>query len=1067
MEYKYKAFISYKHGKRDSLVAEELQNILEEYIIPKDCRTGEQKTLGRIFRDEKDLPYTDDLPRQIKNALDASEFLIVICSPETSKSAYVSKEISYFLENHGEKRVVPVLSFGDPKVVFGEVLPMLEEPFGMELNGFSDGNIRQGIKKLLSKLCAPLLGMEPDDLVRRELLWKQKRSTIGWSIALTIVMVIGCILWWSNRQIDGKNEELQKTNWELQQQINERLLRESELLTQSSVQALADGDQYGAIRYAVEALPATDSPRPYYAPAEQALYSALNLFGTGQSEMVLRDTVFELPSAADKICASADGTLLMIECGGMLKCFDIATGEEVWSRNISVEQFYSSEHFNGIIVCSSGTLTNIQQNTGEILWKISIENSADLIEFSDDGCYAVCLKKDSCFGGTVLFQISLEDGSIVQTIPLNDDYNGVGMYHTDAYDFSSDGRYFAGCCYKDDEEALVFEADLTTGVISVVCNIQTPNNMIPCSVEYTDNDTNLMIVQYTDGYNFKYRVSKHRISDGRVIWQTDTPVEKEIEYYAHYMKYLDWVYLDQYLLLGVRHKLYLLNMITGALMDNRHLNGEMICLEQLGDDTFSLIRSDGTYTTGHASDEGVKLHTNMAYMYDPVSVMDLGDVWDAYMINGGYLRVRESWDMLPVMIDNENQIPCSVAIVKQEYDAEVILRQVVPMKSFLDAKVLHTYEAEIDNIPDIRVIQKDTLAVYEDKWGWEIKGYLDRSTLEKKEISDEIDIDYNDDRFDEEANVNIYHLWKGQSTPLGSIGDKVRMSFGNRYVDSAVLDCYMVNLASDNTVASIVLSAHGIRVWIDDQQLPDIRFPEELGTIREADYQAYFLSPDENGYVKLEYNNFDREYPLKNYYYYSIRDEKWYSIPCDSEIWSYSCSCLGMNEPTITVMTDTGAIHTYDMQSGKLIRQINTELLTGNIRDMRWIMNDRYLVVQKEYIKIFVLDGQTGEIVFSHIATMINHVTHEMYPVIYEPIYAADPSGKKLYIWDDEGICVDTESWTKLVDIPHMVGYDPVSDMVFTFDAYTTQEDLTKHITAVQIPTTEELVELAQEFLGN
>ena len=36
MEYKYKAFISYRRTGRDCIAAKSLQQILEQYIIPKE-----------------------------------------------------------------------------------------------------------------------------------------------------------------------------------------------------------------------------------------------------------------------------------------------------------------------------------------------------------------------------------------------------------------------------------------------------------------------------------------------------------------------------------------------------------------------------------------------------------------------------------------------------------------------------------------------------------------------------------------------------------------------------------------------------------------------------------------------------------------------------------------------------------------------------------------------------------------------------------------------------------------------------------------------------------------------
>ena len=53
-----------------------------------------------MFRDEDELPISSDLNSDIYTALDRSEFLIVVCTPETPKSMWVRREIEYFQEHH-------------------------------------------------------------------------------------------------------------------------------------------------------------------------------------------------------------------------------------------------------------------------------------------------------------------------------------------------------------------------------------------------------------------------------------------------------------------------------------------------------------------------------------------------------------------------------------------------------------------------------------------------------------------------------------------------------------------------------------------------------------------------------------------------------------------------------------------------------------------------------------------------------------------------------------------------------------------------------------------------------
>lgn len=103
MDYKYKAFISYRHRPLDQKVVVELQKLLETYKPPKNlekrlkadggaaggavsgaasgtlqqaAKVSKNKHLAwRIFRDESELPTNSSLGKSIEEALENSEFL--------------------------------------------------------------------------------------------------------------------------------------------------------------------------------------------------------------------------------------------------------------------------------------------------------------------------------------------------------------------------------------------------------------------------------------------------------------------------------------------------------------------------------------------------------------------------------------------------------------------------------------------------------------------------------------------------------------------------------------------------------------------------------------------------------------------------------------------------------------------------------------------------------------------------------------------------------------------------------------------------------------------------------
>ena len=129
MDRSYIAFISYRHTDPDKAVAEKLHQLIERYHVPKGIGK-EQKRLGIAFRDQEELPVSGDLGQDIYNALDHSEFLIVVCSPRTPESMWVTREIEYFLSHHDYRHVLTVLVEGEPDDSFPHNLthPFPDEP---------------------------------------------------------------------------------------------------------------------------------------------------------------------------------------------------------------------------------------------------------------------------------------------------------------------------------------------------------------------------------------------------------------------------------------------------------------------------------------------------------------------------------------------------------------------------------------------------------------------------------------------------------------------------------------------------------------------------------------------------------------------------------------------------------------------------------------------------------------------------------------------------------------------------------------------------------------------------
>ncbi|MDO5100371.1 MAG: TIR domain-containing protein [Eubacteriales bacterium] len=124
-KYKFDAFISYRHVEPDQSIAQELHRLIETFKAPKEFETDGQRLSFRVFRDREELAARD-LSTSIKDALQNSHYLIVLCSKRTPLSLWCQKEIELFRSYHGDERIIPVLIEGEVWESFPETLKNLK-----------------------------------------------------------------------------------------------------------------------------------------------------------------------------------------------------------------------------------------------------------------------------------------------------------------------------------------------------------------------------------------------------------------------------------------------------------------------------------------------------------------------------------------------------------------------------------------------------------------------------------------------------------------------------------------------------------------------------------------------------------------------------------------------------------------------------------------------------------------------------------------------------------------------------------------------------------------------------
>lgn len=438
---KYSAFISYKHGELDTFAAENLHKAIETFKVPNNIRkmTGRKK-IERVFRDKDELPISSNLADNISNALQNSEYLIVVCSPRTPESYWVQKEIETFIGMHDREHVLAVLIEGEPDEAFPEQLRFAEqvhkrqdgtlaveripvEPLAADLRSTDKKELKKRLKTEILRIMAPLLGCGYDDLRQRHR-ERRLRRTIGICAGVSACfLAFGLYSTYNTIQIN--------------RQYRVKQMNQSRYLAETSQRLLGEGDRELAVKIALEALPEYDgaNDRPYVAEAEYALSDALGVYADGNNfrlerQLTCNGNIKEMISSRDRSLLAArdsvqniyvwntetyellvhiepqvDENNRIIEWQNIdfnsrnqligitmesIVCYESINGEPVWSKDCEfIEKSHIERNGSRIFISDSDECQILDALTGEVLSKINGYSPKRQIAFSPDNQYVV------------------------------------------------------------------------------------------------------------------------------------------------------------------------------------------------------------------------------------------------------------------------------------------------------------------------------------------------------------------------------------------------------------------------------------------------------------------------------------------------------------------------------------------------------------------------------------------------------------------------------------------------------------------------------------------------------
>lgn len=511
MEYKYDAFISYRHCDLDKFVAENLHKILETYELPKNIKEKlniKGRTIKRVFRDQEELPLSSNLEDPIIEALKDSKYLIVICSPRLKDSLWCKKEIETFKKLRGRKNIFCVLIEGEPKdsfpeevlydeeIVKGKKVKKLVEPLAADVRGENKKEVLSKIKDEKLRLIAPMYNLDYDDLRQRHKLRRQKQilmtSVIVASACLLFALYTGIML----LKITSQQKMLKN--------------HQAATLSSESLDYLKNDNRYNAIKSAYQALTKFNGVKmPYTSEAEYALSESLGVYNAGSSYKSINEV--DTKGVASFVKSSDDGNYAVI--------YDESETYTLIDKNFKVIGTYSDLYGMAIneatfsfigndlfsYINKDGSIVIVNTKDGKVKNTIKKnDDSYNSVKGSIDGNYLAYVDNHN------LYIYDIKDNKVKGTINNND-----ADYVKDIY-FSSDNNYlFVGTevqNYSLDEEDYITmhviklddvseinSVELNAGFISGIITKDNNAYMLLNRIIGTNNNALLVSYNYIDG----------------------------------------------------------------------------------------------------------------------------------------------------------------------------------------------------------------------------------------------------------------------------------------------------------------------------------------------------------------------------------------------------------------------------------------------------------------------------------------------------------------------------------------------------------------------------------------
>lgn len=977
----YKAFISYRHCPLDISVAEKLHKLIERYRVPRDLRRDGEKSLGIVFRDRDELPLSSNLTQDIFDALDNSEFLIVICTPDTPKSEWVAREIEYFISRHGHDHVLTIHAAGTPEEsipkqithVYGKNGALLDkiEPLSAYIVDSEPRKVLRNLNKEFLRLVAAMLNCPYDSLKQRQKRYRTQQllGAVG-TVALVALSFVGILLSKNaeitskNNEITAKNEAISEMNVQIQEQLAQSQLNESKALALLSQQQLEEGDRMGAIQTALSALPSEENQRPYSAAAEYALTEALYCY-TDEAErfdfQIIQDT-----DISGFVVLEAQNCVITTDEEGMMRCFSLSNGLLLWEVRmpscltpLTTDSAYVSIHL-------SADSKYILYNSYNDVCIFSLADGTLMGEYTFGlyryPCYAqddtiMSISNSDIIDGlpctTFQFLEPISGHLILQTEPLP----GVN-YETGALSiFSADGSRFLALLTED----IYTDEDKIYDLLLYVIDTASGEVLQQYRFEDTGGLYRALLLENGDFlvfYACNGSATAHRLtSDGALLYSTSSPMELPLasDYHPVYTPNVWDRQLECFLYRDSAYFVYdnylcAIDLEDGTLLYGKNLDFTWKYCYRDFSSYLNFILSSGTVASINAGKS-----TSSAF-----SESSLG-----YSVSQTY---------------GSTSLDCGIPTTQPN-------------------SIIVTRSTEDSNIQELEgTFFTDESLEYYKLFG---DGFFFYSLDSGRYLLVDVPYDH------ENTGGTRYLLYNTETMTLEQTFTDIDSLTEFRNAYSAELSASL--RYGDGTSPAV------LQWWYFRDSITEVEFPYSL-----EDYSREAVCTGPNGLVMVSLN-FSGSYKRPAAYaIYSTEDAVWTWLdnPCETE--GYPATAVASQKKWVAFADYDGTLRIYDQAADAVIRELPLPVSPGNIEQMYFVNNDTALFLLQKNSKICVLDLEDG----SELLTweLKNYSSAYGYFLLQEDLetgylYVCDSSARMT------GLRIHIASWTVTAEIPRMACY--------------------------------------------